>query len=180
MTFMESINKFSKLILYFCFTSGLLWLGSYITRLTVAYQLFQGNYFNLKSYITNLNLSGILTALNGEILLEVSLYILFIITFLIFLISSKISLKQNGWLFIITLIVFVTFPFELYLITIDYKILTEVYSAGFNANQVLNLYIERFKVLGSFPIIEVLCYFAVIFLILFKPFKMKEKISYEN
>ena len=93
---------------------------------------------------------------------------MFIITFLIFLISSKISLKQNGWLFIITLIVFVTFPFELYLITIDYKILTEVYSAGFNANQVLNLYIERFKVLGSFPIIEVLCYFAVIFLILFQ------------
>jgi hypothetical protein len=121
-----------------------------------------------------------LTALNEGILLEVILYILFIISFLIFLISSKISLKQNGWLFIITLIIFVTLPFEVYLKTIDYKIITYFYKTGFNANQVLNLYIERFKILGSFPIIEVLCYFAIIFFILFQPFKIKKKISYEN
>jgi len=177
---MESINKFSKVFLYLCFVSGILWLGSYVARLTIAYQLFQGNYFNIQPYINNTNLSGILTALNGGILLELSLYILFIITFLVFLISSKISLKRNGWLFIITLIIFVTFPFEAYLITIDYKILTAAYSSGFNPNYVLNLYIERFKVLGSFPIIEVLCYFAIIFFALFQPFKKRENISYEN
>ena len=177
---MKSINKFSKLFLYISVVSGVVWLGSYIARLSLTYQLFQDNYYHTESYITSLNLSGILTALNAGIMLEVLVYVLFIISFLIFLISSKISLKQNGWLFIITLIIFITLPFEVYLKTIDYKIITYIYSAGFNANQVLNLYIERFKILGSFPIIEVLCYFSIIFFILFQPFKMRENISYEN
>ncbi len=180
MLFMKSINKFSKIFLYISAVTGVIWLGSYISRLSLAYQLFQDNYYHIKPYITNLNLSGILTALNAGILLEVLLYVAFIFSFLIFLISSKISLKQNGWLFIVTLVIFVTLPFEIYLKTIDYKIITYIFTTGFNANQVLNLYIERFKILGSFPIIEVLCYFAIIFFILFQPFKMREKISNEN
>ena len=177
---MNSINKLSKIFLFICITAGAIWLGSYIARLTVTYQLFRDNYFNLKTYINSNNLSGILTALNEGIFLQVVLYAVFIISFFIFLISSKINLKQNGWLFRVAIIIFVTLPFEVYLNTIDYKIITSVFQTGFNAGQILNLYIERFKILGSFPIVEVLCYFAVIYFIIFQPFKMKEKISYEN
>ena len=50
----------------------------------------------------------------------------------------------------------------------------------FSNSDILQLYIRRFKVLGSFPIVETLSYFAVLYFILFKPFKAKSEILNEN
>lgn len=172
---MRNINNFSKIFLFICFSSGTIWFGSYFARLTLTYQLFQGNQFQLNNYVNGQNLPGILTTLNAGIILNMIVYIIFIVSFILFLMSSKISLKQNGWLFIITAIIFVTLPFEVYLLAIDYKMIMQVNTGTFNAYDILNLYIKRFKVLSSFPIVEILCYFAIIFFILFQPFKLKPK-----
>ena len=177
---MKNLNNLSKVFLFICFLSGILWLGSYIARITLAYQLFQGNDFALNSYITNQNLSGIFITLNAGIILESTLYIAFIITLIFFIIFSKINLKNNGWLLIVLLIVFVTLPFEIYLKTIDYKIIMTMNAGVFSNSDILQLYIRRFKVLGSFPIVETLSYFAVLYFILFKPFKAKSEILNEN
>ncbi len=172
---MGNINKFSKIFLFICVASGTLWFGSYFARLTVTYNLFKDNQFQLDNYINAHNLPGILTIINVLVILTSVLYIIFIISFIIFLISSKISLKQNGWLFIVTCIIFITFPLELYLMSIDYKSIMLVSMSNFNVNAVLDLYIKRFKVLSSFPIIEIICYLAIIFFVLFRPFKLKLK-----
>jgi hypothetical protein len=68
----------------------------------------------------------------------------------------------------------ITAPFEIYLLTIDYKIATSVfYNPDFDSTYILNLTIERFKVLSSFPIIEVFIYFAIIYLFIFQSLKKK-------
>ncbi len=172
---MGNINKFSKIFLFISFTAGVLWLGSYFARLTVTYQIFQGNQYQLNNYINSGNLPGILTTINAVVILTCVLYIIFILSFIIFLITSGLSLKQNGWFFIIVCLVFITLPFEFYLMTIDYQSIMHISSTAFNAGSVLNLYIRRFKVLSSFPLVEILCYFAIIFFILFQPFKLKTK-----
>lgn len=170
---MKNLGIVSKILLFLAVLSGALWFGSYFARLTAAYQLFQGNYFNLAGFVTKENLPGIFSSLNSLIVLSGVLYIIFILTYFSFLFSSKISLKQNGWLFIITLLILVTLPFEAYLISIDVKIYTLISANNFNAGEVLNLYINRIKSLGSFPIVELFCYTAVIFFLLFQPLKKK-------
>jgi len=52
---------------------------------------------------------------------------------------------------------------------IDYKIIMVVLNEGFNPQDVLNLVIKRFTILSSFPIVEILSYFAIIYLFLFQP-----------
>ena len=153
--------------------SGALWFGSYLARLTASYQLFEGNYFHIANYITAQNLPGIFISMNASIILGGILYVIFILSFFSFLVSSKISLKKNGWLFIITMIIAVTLPFEAYLMSIDLKIYTIVSLKNFNAEQVFKLYVSRMKSLSSFPIVELVSYGAVIFLVLFRPLKKK-------
>ncbi len=177
---MRNLNKFSKIFLFICFTSGALWFGSYFARLTLTYHLFKGNQFQLNDFVNGQNLPGIISAFNAVILLTSILYIIFIVSLIIFLISSKINLKQNGWLFIISAIIFITLPFEVYLMTIDYRTIIQVAGGVFNANEIINLYVKRFKVLSSFPVVEIICYFAVIFFILFQPFKYKQKEKHED
>jgi len=96
-------------------------------------------------------------------------YIIFFIFFILFLTTAKLNLRNNGWLFIITLLVLLTFPFEAYLMSIDFKTITLLTGNSINPEELLDLIIKRFKFFNSFPVIEIFCYFAVIFLIIFQP-----------
>lgn len=172
---MQKLNKISSSFLYICFLSGILWLGGYICRLMVTYQLFEAKDFILKQYVNDQNLYGILYTISSAVTFTFIMFIAFIITFVLFLLTSKLSLKENGWLFVITLILIVTAPFEIYLMTIDYKIISKVFFSIFNEKEILGLFIKRFKVLSSFSLIEIFSYFIIIFLYLFQPLKMKQK-----
>lgn len=166
---MKNLSKFSRLLLFIACLSGSLWLGSYMTRLFITYRLFEDTDFILKPYYNTTNLSEVLLTLFPAFMSTLILYSIFVIFFVLFLIVTKPNLKQNGWLFIITLLVLVTFPFEVYLMNIDYKIILLINSDSFNPNEVIELIKDRFKVFSSFPVIEIFCYFAVIFLIIFRP-----------
>ncbi len=171
---MKNLNLFSKILLYITSLSGILWFGSYISRLILFYQLFSGPKFNVSRYISASNLPGILYTLNDILLLAAICFFVFIISFVMFLIFSKVNLKKNGWLFISAIIVFITLPFETYLTYIDYKIFNLVNSVAYNPFEVLNLYLKRLNLLGSFSLIEILCYASIIFLVLFQPLKKSE------
>jgi hypothetical protein len=173
---MKNLNKFSKTFLYIAVLSGALWMGSYLLRLFIINWLFEENFIS-KAYINEQNLSDILISLTPALVTPLILYLIFIPSFILFLATSKINLKQKGWLFIITVLVFVTFPFEIYLVSIDYKIISFLLTENFNPSEVNKLVIERFTTLSGFPLIELFCYSAMIFLVLFRPLEVKPKIS---
>lgn len=171
---MEKLNKITKIFLFISTLSGVIWIGSYLLRLFLSYQLFLEEDFVLKPYVTDANLSGILYTLLPAITTTFAAYIIFFINFVAFIVFSKISLKEQGWLFIIFLTVLITAPFEIYLMTMDYDIILKLYSQQFAPQEILDLIIKRFIKLSGFPILEVCAYGAVIFLALFQPLKFKK------
>jgi hypothetical protein len=88
---------------------------------------------------------------------------------LIFIGTSKLNLRRNGWLFIITMIIIITAPFEIYLSLIDYKIIRLGLANIYESNFILELIKERLTKLNSFSLIEIFSYLAIIFLTLFRP-----------
>ncbi len=170
---MHKLNKFSKIFLFLFAASGVIWLGSYITRLSLFYRLFQEDELILREFINYENLSAIMQVLITAISINMIFYLTMIFSFMVFILSSKLNLKQNGWLFISMVIVIITLPFEIYLMTIDYKILMQILSNVFSSDEILQLVIKRFTVLGSFPMIEILSYFSVLFLFMFQPLTKK-------
>jgi len=171
---MENLKTSSRIILFFTILSGALWMGSYFTRLMTSYQIFEGTNFTLRSYLNNENLSAVLKSFEPAILSTFILYIIFIIFFILFISTSKIKLKNNGWLFIIIVLVVITLPLEIYLMTIDYRLITALNTSDFNQKDVLDLIISRFKIFSSFPVIEMLCYFSVIYFFIFQPLTKKD------
>jgi hypothetical protein len=170
---MKSLSSLSKTFLFITILLGSLWMGGYLFRLVVFYQLFEEEEFALRSFISDQNLPGIFMILRSAVALTLILFPLFILSYISFLFISKLNLKQNGWLFIITILILITLPFELYLMTIDYDIVFKINYSSFRTDDVLSLVIKRFKVLSSFPIIELICYFTVIYLMIFQPLKIK-------
>jgi len=173
---MNKLKTFPKIFAFVAIVSGALWLGSYVVRLIVTYNLFLENDFVLKEFISQENLQAVLLSLAPTITLSSVLYLIFIIGFTLFLFTSSISLKRNGWLFIIAAIIYLTLPFEIYLIVkIDYKLIVALSSGIDDASEFLSLMIDRFKILGSFPIILIWCYITIPYFLLFRPFTIDEK-----
>jgi hypothetical protein len=170
---MKSLNKTSKLFAYLSMVTCSLWIGAYLSRLFLTYRLFEARDLTLKTYINQANLSGILTTLLPSISTSFTLYIAFILFFILFISLSGISLRNNGWLFIITIIILVTLPFEIYLMTIDYTLILQLNSGTFDPATVTGLFVKRIKILGSFPLIEIFCYMSFYYFLLFRPLTKK-------
>ena len=163
----------NKIFAFLAILNSSIWLGAYAVRMLISYQLFDID-MNLMPYVNQQNLNGILFSITPAVCATFILYIFFIFTITIFLLSSKISLRQNGWLFIIVVITYLTLPFEVYLLTIDYKIISAMYFVEvIDAEFVISLFKERFTSLGSFPIIIFLSYCSMIYFLLFKPFTIR-------
>jgi hypothetical protein len=158
---------------YLALTSGSIWFGAYISRLITTYQLFEPTELTLKEFITNSILLGIVQTTFPLVILTFFSYLIFIICFTVFLITIKLKLKENGWLFIISMIIYITFPFEAILMIIDYKLIVIFFSELFTSEQILGLIIERLTMLSSFPIIMILSYLSIPYFIIFKPFGLK-------
>jgi hypothetical protein len=170
---MNKTNKFSSTFLSIASVSGIFWMGSYLLRMILTYQIFDETTSVLKPYLNNSNLNGILFTLNPAVITTFVLFITFIVFFVLFLLTAKINLKKNGWLFIIVILVIITAPFEIYLMTIDYKIFTLVYNGSFNTGEIITLLMKRLKDLSSFSLIELFCYCTIVFLTIFQPLKQE-------
>jgi hypothetical protein len=172
---MKKNSNLSSVFGYLALCAGSIWFGAYIARLLTTYQMFEETDFLLKNYLTDKNLSAIFHTNLILVNLTFYSYIVLIITFTLFLISSGIKLKQNGWLLIVALIIYLTLPLESLLLMIDYKLIVLFMNEQFGSEQILKLVIERMSKLSSFPIILVLSYLTIPYFLVFKPFTLETK-----
>lgn len=172
---MKKNSNLSSVFGYLALTSGSIWFGAYVARLLTTYQMFEETEFALKNYLTNANLSTIFQTIFPIVNLTFYSYIVMIIAFTLFLVLSSLRLKENGWLLIISLIIYLTLPLESILLMIDYKLIVLFMREQFGSEQILKLVIERMIKLSSFPIILILSYLTIPFFLVYKPFTLKIK-----
>jgi len=167
---MKKERKLSLIFGYIALASGSIWFGAYIARLLTTYQLFEVTDLVLKSYVTGENLPAIFQTTIPLVNITFFTYLILIVSFTLFVISSKMKLKENGWLLIISLIIFLTLPLETVLMLIDYKLIVIFLNEQFASTEILRLIKERITVLSSFPIILLLSYLSIPYFLVFKPF----------
>lgn len=171
---MKNISTISKIFAVLSLISAAIWVGSYLSRLFLVYQLFEGPDLLLRSYITNENVNGILLSLLPTIFVHFISFVVMLITTIIFYIVSKINLRFNGWLFIILIAIIITAPFEIYLMTIDYKVIMMLNNGSFDSNILVNLLRDRIKDLSSYSIVAILTYLSFYYFIVFQPLTKKD------
>lgn len=172
---MKKKYKLSTLLGFLASVSGIIWFGAYISRLITYYQLFKSEDLSLNSFVSNGNLPGIIQTIYPLVNLTFFSYLIFIFFFTLFIILTPLKLKENGWLFIISMVVYITLPFEAILLTIDYKMILMFLSENFTSGEILKLITERLTMFNSFPIILLLSYLTIPFFLIYKPFILKSK-----
>ena len=82
---MKKQSIISKIILFLTITSFILWLGSYIIRNIVIYQLFEPINLELRSIYNEQNLNAVFNVILPLITFNLITYISFILFFIIFI-----------------------------------------------------------------------------------------------
>ena len=171
---MKNISTISKVFAVLSLIAAAIWVGSYLSRLFLVYQLFEGPDLILKSYITNENVNGILFSILPSFVVHFIAFIVLFLSNTIFYLTSKINLRYNGWLFIILIAIIITTPFEIYLMLIDYKIIMMLNNGSFDSNTVISLLRDRIKDLSSYSIVAILTYLSFYYFIVFQPLTKKD------
>lgn len=171
---MKNISTISKVFAVLSLIAAAIWVGSYLSRLFLVYQLFEGPDLILKSYITNENVNGILFSILPSFVVHFIAFIVMFLSITIFYLTSKINLRYNGWLFIILIAIIITIPFEIYLMLIDYKIIMMLNNGSFDSNTVISLLRDRIKDLSSYSIVAILTYLSFYYFIVFQPLTKKD------
>lgn len=171
---MKNISTISKFFAVLSLIAAAIWVGSYLSRLFLVYQLFEGPDLILKSYITNENINGILFSILPSFVVHFIAFIVMFLSTTIFYLTSKINLRYNGWLFIILIAIIITTPFEIYLMLIDYKIIMMLNNGSFDSNTVISLLRDRIKDLSSYSIVAILTYLSFYYFIVFQPLTKKD------
>lgn len=170
---MTNLNKVAKIILGTTVIFFIIWIGGYIARQLVVYRFFDAETMELLELYNSETLTQVLQTVLPLFVLNIITFSLFLLSYLFFLVISKISLRQEGWLFIITLIIVITAPFEIYLLKIDYNIIRSIYSLHSDPMVIIELIRDRILTINSFSLIETFSYLGVIVLALFKPLQKK-------
>ena len=101
---MTKLSTISKIFAVLSLMAASVWIGSYLTRLFLVYQLFEGPELILKGFINEGNVNGILFSIVPSLVVHFISFIVMIIFLILFYLTSKVSLRFNGWLFIICLL----------------------------------------------------------------------------
>ncbi len=168
---MKNLNTLAKIFLFISFSSFAIWFGSYISRNLLIYQFFEPTNLDLKNLFKNQNQEPVFNAILPLLFTNIIAYLSLLFFYTLFLLRAKIIFKNEGWLFIISVIVYLTAPFEFFLLSIDYNIIKGIFDQPQNSFYILSLIKERMTILGSFSMIEIFSYFGVIFLTIFRPLR---------
>lgn len=170
---MTKLSTISKIFAVLSLMAASVWIGSYLTRLFLVYQLFEGPELILKGFINEGNVNGILFSIVPSLVVHFISFIVMIIFLILFYLTSKVSLRFNGWLFIILIAVLITLPFEIYLMLNDYKVILALNSGSFDSANIITLLRCRIKDLSSFSIVAILTYLSFFYFIVFQPLTKK-------
>jgi len=170
-------NKFFQALI---FVFGSIWFGSQISKLLTIFHFFQSDEFGRLSLRESINFNLIVDLYYQLIpLFSVTIvsYIIFIIILFIYFLNNIRTLKFKGWLFISIVIIFFCVPFEIYLLSIDWKILVSAYNKSANPYSFIKLSEERISILGNFPLISIFLHLITLFLISFKPLDKENRVE---
>ncbi len=174
---MHKLNNISKLLLALTILFGIIWLGGYVARQLVIYQFFEPDNLQLVDEFRSNSSTSTLRIVQPLLVMNIISYGAFLLLLISFIITSKLNFKKYGWLFICFAIIFITSPFEIYLLSIDYKIVGLILNDNFDHLIIFELLKKRIEILSSFSLIEIFAFFGIIYLSVFQPLK---KVNNEN
>ena len=160
-----------RVALFVIILGAISWLGSFIVRAFIANDLLIPGTMQFNELTPPAAERHLYRVLAGSAILMVGGYLLVLLGSIVYLRSSPLRLRENGWLLMSALLLYLFVPVEVYAMSLDVRMIYLEFVSGADLPAFRELFLARVGALAGAPFIAALCYFTVIALTVFQPFR---------
>ena len=167
---MESRSERVSLFALLC--AVVVWLGGTNVRSAVGFNLLIPWTLEFKPYLHPYVERKVyeLVALSSAIV-DIA-YIIVWIAGIMFLRATSLKLKEHGWLMMSAILFYLFTPVEIYTMILDARIWLLDHIGSNDLVEYRILFMHRLGALAGVPLIALLCYYTVLWLVIFKPMRL--------
>jgi hypothetical protein len=164
-------SRSNKIALTLLIIAAIFWLGGINIRTLIGNELLDYDQFEFKTSIPPDRENTLFQMISNASLVIVISYAAVLITAIWFMITTRLKVKENGWLLMSAILFFMFVPVEVYTYILDIKFMLLYHAGPPNHDEILKLFGERIGALSGVPVIAVLCYYTIIPIVIFKPLR---------
>jgi hypothetical protein len=159
----------TKVSVLFLIVGAIVWLGAVNVRAIIGYELLQPHSL---AFLPNMDKEferEIFHLISYSSLLIIGAYAVTFLSAVVFLVTTRLKLKVNGWLLMSAILFFMFSPVEFYTLYLDGRMAFLELFTNPDFMELRRLLIHRVAALAGVPLIALLCYYTIIGLAVWKP-----------
>lgn len=153
--------------------TGIVWLATLIVRNIEIGGLLEFGTVEFKGNLDAATERTAYTNLAQCSIVGSAAYVLTILSAIGFITTTRRTMKEDGWLLMSVILLFVFIPVELYCFWLDWKLIGLQYWGTWPLEEFRKAFMSRLTALAGLPFIAQLCYYTIPILIIFKPLQNK-------
>ncbi|MCI0449788.1 MAG: hypothetical protein L0Y79_08395 [Chlorobi bacterium] len=173
-------SKSNKIALTLLAISAVFWLGGINVRTLIGNELLDYDQFEFRTSIPPDRENTLFQMISNASILIIISYTIVLISAIWFISTTRLKVRENGWLLMAAILFFMFVPVEIYTYWLDMKFIQLFFSNPPNHDELLRIFGERIGALSGLPVIAVFCYYTIIPIVIFKPLGKKQPVNEEK
>jgi ABC-type cobalamin transport system permease subunit len=165
----------SKIAVFVLAVGAIFWLGGINIRAIIGNELLEPGTLNLRQGLPLDAERTLFDLLARSSILTIISYVVVFMSSIIYLVTTSLKFKENGWLLMVAILFYVFTPVEIYTTYLDTKSLHLWFFSSPSLQELRELFVKRIGALSGLPVIALLCYYTIIGLIVWRPLKKKSR-----
>ncbi len=153
--------------------AGIFWLGGLNVRALVGFDLLQVGTLDFKPNIHPYVERAVFGLVAQSSMIVDAAYVVVWFAGIIFLRSTDLKLRENGWLMMSAILFYMFTPVEIYTMVLDVRLWRLDFIGSNDLVEFRTLFIHRLGALAGVPMIALLSYYTIIVLAVFRPLRFK-------
>jgi hypothetical protein len=153
--------------------AGVFWLGGVNIRAIIGFDLLQTGTLDFKTNIHPYVERAVYSLIAQSSVVVNVAYLLVWTAGVVFLRSTDLKLRENGWLMMSVILFYLFTPVEVYTMVLDGKMWYLDHIGSNDLVEFRKIFIHRLAALAGVPMIALLSYYTIICISVFKPMKLR-------
>jgi hypothetical protein len=161
--------RVSRIALFFLALGTIVWLGGVNARALIGNMLFKPGTLTFEEYLAPEAEAEIFRVLAFLSVVTTIGYGVVLVSATVFLATTTMRLRENGWLMMSAILFFSFVPVELYTGYLDARMIHFEFFTSAGNDVFRELFLARLQALQGAPFVALLCYYTIIGLVVFRP-----------
>jgi hypothetical protein len=163
----------SKVSLFILIVSSIVWLGAVNVRAVIGNELLNFGTLDFKEHLDAELEREVFRLISLTSLIVISGYLATFTGAVVFVRTTTLRFKENGWLMMSAILFFIFSPVEFYTLILDWKMIALDFFSNPTLTEFRILFIHRLAALAGMPIIALLSYYTIVGLAIWQPMKKR-------